>query len=824
MAETIKLAKLQFDVGDAEKQLKNLQKELDSFKETKFLGREDVLPLLIKDANEQLKQHKAALKEAEKAAKDLAESEKKEIEQLIKLKKAAFDDDKNKAQSLLLQGIGGEELPEKFKKISDGFRIFGDTAHNGSTRAMALVGSLSMLGTAASNILGPLIADVLALASAWNTEQAAAAQLTGGYESVSRATRNQVTAQQALSDQQTLSQHHIRVTGDELAQLERQMVAQSHVTGVQAPQAIGTFAQALESLDNGALAQFGVHLSQTTDRIAATREAMQQMQELNAQAPQQRTGVDSALHSVGNFFGRLAGDQINEDDAALRHYASSLQLARENAEAQTRAEDQLSAATLKLRVEQEELNAHLAANDGIAKEYYGSLQQLVVAAQEAETRFAAGQISQTDYVNAVNAGGRATRELTEQSRQMAQAMDEAARAQGDLSFALRQGEEAGDAELRVLDQVINRVRQGVSDRAQRLRVGSSARRTLLEQGLNAQQVDQQLQGLGFAEAHSGGNQAAEQRRRAIEEYEQAARRALDLGGHLQIIHHQYGETVVRYYNRLRDAARGVADAQENINSKYQMYLQATIAEEQRLQEQRLDHVYKYLEAQRDANEQEYLDAQARQQMIERDDQRRAEIALAEQQRHDASSQFTRAFETEQSQQRTGMEQLADVTRSTTDTLIGASKSHIAAVIEEKESAGDAARSIAHEALLSLATESVGRALFSTAQGFANLGLQNYPGAAASFTAAGIYAAVAAGAGLGAYATNPPKSSTPAGASGGSNAPAKASSGSDSRSNGPNIEMTINYGGLVFGPKEDLADNILSHVNDALARGGYVRNQ
>jgi hypothetical protein len=88
----------------------------------------------------------------------------------------------------------------------------------------------------------------------------------------------------------------------------------------------------------------------------------------------------------------------------------------------------------------------------------------------------------------------------------------------------------------------------------------------------------------------------------------------------------------------------------------------------------------------------------------------------------------------------------------------------------------------HQVLLNLAVESSWKALAATANGFISLATYQYPQAAASFTAAGIYALIAGGAAAGAYATNPSSATSSSSAGGQSSSSGKDSGISSNRNN------------------------------------------
>jgi hypothetical protein len=110
------------------------------------------------------------------------------------------------------------------------------------------------------------------------------------------------------------------------------------------------------------------------------------------------------------------------------------------------------------------------------------------------------------------------------------------------------------------------------------------------------------------------------------------------------------------------------------------------------------------------------------------------------------------------------------------------KAGLASIIEGKKTFGEAAKEMLHQVLLNLAVESSWKALAATANGFISLATYQYPQAAASFTAAGIYALIAGGAAAGAYATNPSSATSSSSAGGQSSSSGKDSGISSNRNN------------------------------------------
>lgn len=189
-------------------------------------------------------------------------------------------------------------------------------------------------------------------------------------------------------------------------------------------------------------------------------------------------------------------------------------------------------------------------------------------------------------------------------------------------------------------------------------------------------------------------------------------------------------------------------------------------------------------------------------------------------RENVGAQFRDAFLPAAMETQTAAERMAEGVNGAFQTMTGAMRGHIGAVIEGRETIGEALRGIMHETLLALAQEAAAKSLMSLAGGIAASVTPGGQGTAAGlFAASAIYAGVAGLAGLGAMATAAP-SAAPA-ASAGRTPPAAASAGGSSRGGGEGSTVVINVNGTVM-DREGTADSIRELLNDSLSRGGTLR--
>lgn len=197
--------------------------------------------------------------------------------------------------------------------------------------------------------------------------------------------------------------------------------------------------------------------------------------------------------------------------------------------------------------------------------------------------------------------------------------------------------------------------------------------------------------------------------------------------------------------------------------------------------------------------------------------RESQEALARSQ--DLGSQFRDQFLPAAEQTRTAAEKMAEGVKGAFDTMSGAIASHVQALIEGRESFGEAMKGIVHDTLLGLAQQAVPRALMETAQGIAALtNPVTAPTAPMHFAAAGVYAGVAALAGLGAAATAPSAGAAQAQAGAGARIAPAASAGQlgAGGSSGPAV-ITINVNGAVV-DREGFEQAIAQGVRGAQSRG------
>lgn len=197
-------------------------------------------------------------------------------------------------------------------------------------------------------------------------------------------------------------------------------------------------------------------------------------------------------------------------------------------------------------------------------------------------------------------------------------------------------------------------------------------------------------------------------------------------------------------------------------------------------------------------------------------------ATARARRENPAVTFREAFLPAAMETQTAAERMAEGVNGAFQSMVGGMRSHIGAVIEGRETIGEAMRGIVHETLLALAQEAAAKSLMSLAGGIAASVTPGGQGTAAGlFAASAIYAGVAGLAGLGAMATGAPAAAASSASGAGRTPPAAASAGSSGRGSSEGTNVTINVNGTVM-DREGTADSIRELLNDSLSRGGVLR--
>lgn len=214
---------------------------------------------------------------------------------------------RSEAKSLFLQGVGGEELPERFGKISRAFTVAADSGASMGQRAMGMAGGLSLAASAAkvlgNNVLGMAQSFMEANEEA-TAHYRAIASLGPAYEQAQAAAHGLLTAEEALATRESLADagflgadsgnlKGVEALGTQIGQLSLSMHNFAQITGRDAAQAQQQFISAVQSGNAQALLPFGIALSKGASESHNMSEAIRQLTEnFGGQDRYQRTVSD----------------------------------------------------------------------------------------------------------------------------------------------------------------------------------------------------------------------------------------------------------------------------------------------------------------------------------------------------------------------------------------------------------------------------------------------------------------------------------------------------------------------------------------------------
>jgi hypothetical protein len=872
------------EAEEAKKELSDLDKRFDAMDRRELSWKGDKLARGVHDTVEEMKRLEKAAEDAQKA---LTEKE-------------------GKARGFFAQAIGGEEMPERLNKIREGFKLSGDASLSFTSRLQAGVGALGLAGGAAGLLGGKLLGLVegyMQLSQEAQQHVQTITMMGDAYGTMAAAVQGVADAQELFAHRETVADAAIQASAQQLGQLEGAAQQFAAVHGGTATAAVNRFVGALQQGNSGALARFGVHLSDAqlhaqgataaTERFAAALAQMQQ----HAAQPIPQDGIAATLSRTWGGLKNALLDVVGPSDEA-RARMQSMAEAERDAEADARRLTE--AEQVRLRQQEhayhesqnllqaystlrgalgENLSAQELATVALQK-HADALQNEISLGQQAQLAWEASAHSQQFLLGDIERGRVATEELTRVQGLLAASANTAAAAQRNLSLVMREGESAQDATTRVMQAAL----QSLPGRHQQAQMHNEVRRGLLAAAqrshgaFSARDID----ALGFgAQGGGGGGGDTTHVRQQIDELRVSAEKfgiAMDAFGrgrreglpqYLQRLQHDlvpaiegaqhYADAVLQIAQaeearaeavRVAEIEQRVAEA-ERVKARYQT--QADLVnglngrlrggEDTRNATARGEEMYRTLDeatartealarvrhlaelagqAEYQGNTQLVESYRTQIEALGQVVQSHDELNAARAQSNDFGAQFSQAFASHAEVTQTAAESMSATFSGAFGTMTGALRSHVAAVIEGKESVGDALRGVLHETLLNLATESVVQSLFNTAKGIAALAMEDYPGAGKFFASAAMFAAVGVASGIGARATAPP--STAAAAGGGFVGGPRGSSGVDTSAPGRGkggSTVIINYNGAVMGTSADLADHHLMLVKDALQRGGTL---
>lgn len=726
---------------------------------------------------------------------------------------------------------GAKKTESAFGRFSDAQRSLSDTAERYHANLSRAVGLLSDFAQATMQ------------GAAANEQHERALRLLGGaYDTVAVQTRGAVTAEQALRTQQSLAQSGLRMTTEQLGVVTRAAREYALATGTETTQALDQLTDALRGGEAEGLRRFGIALQQGQSRASAFETSLRRLgDQQRAMAPAAQTMAEANEQLTQSWSGlanTLFADLARWAD--LQGYVTGLaQGIRELTAAHGNLHAVLTGNT------QEDVQRR--ANDTERNRELDLRQEYTQLTEQLRTRLPAGQAESLSFgrarnLNAAQLSDRVARMRAILARS-ASVVD--ARGTGNtLAFARGDGEVAPSRVGALLTADPTATAEEIAALArdtQQTETENLGARARLASARDARIQREEQERLRANRTPGGGGSAAQYSAsrfdladqinslftllrdaglgsptRARASYASSERELADLlstitgqasGAGYRTLERRPGEDLATFLGRSSQGANDFLTSRRD----------ALDAERQAIRDKQASQreIENELEQERLQRERSKGDAQTE---LDRAAASRDRTQLF---RSDVGAQFSSQFVPAADATKTAAEQMAEGVKGAFDTMTGAIKSHVAAVIEGRESIGEALRAIAHETLLSLAQEAIGRSLMETAAGIAAL---TNPITAATapghFAAAGVYAAVAGLAGIGAYATNAPAAAA-ATAPGGRVAPAASAGSLAGGSSSGAQSITINVNGTVM-DREGTANAILGAVNDAIERGGMLR--
>jgi thiamine biosynthesis lipoprotein ApbE len=697
----------------------------------------------------------------DKAAKAAADLQ-KEIERNEQASKKAFSD-----------AVGISSFVDSLNRVGDAFGKA--TEKNNTFTGRMAAGAAGAVQFA--RVVAGLASSLMDAAAKADQHADAVNKLGGAYDAVRRATNDVVSAEQALSAQQRIVQSGLRVSNAELAAITRAAREYADATGGDVNSALDGLTSALQSGSAPALRRYGITVAEGTTRIRAFHSATQQL--ANAQrgaAPAARN-----LSEENDLYKRSLDESLGSMALAIAK-AIHLQTVFRN----------------------------ITESIEMARNAFARFDTWVRGYQHTSVRGVPGWTPPAP--NTSGGQGPAAPDVT----------GGAGAGVDDASLDRRMGGGGGGGGgggrggISVRDAL--EYTEAIRAAQNRLRMTGIEQMPVVEREIGQDlksHLKAQLDAINSAvrdqeRAHQSATERMAQRDREFQERREAEVRA-------------WNEKIAQRYAEFDKVIDGAADADRLAR------LQTTLREQLSANDNAVDGMLDRMRELRDTvAEQSDVDverAMAEVNAIRQVIDAHNELLRTRERAADYNVQFTEATKQAFHLQETTAQGAAGVFNSTIGTMTSAFKTHLAAVIQGRESIGEALRAIAQETLTALAVESAVQALFETAKGIAKLASSYGTDVSATghFAAAGIYAAVATAAGGTAYALSA-SASKPAAASGmsanGSQGPARAGPSSTAGGQG-GVTNVFNVNGTLT--REDAQDAIVRALNEAGERGNHVRN-
>lgn len=741
-----------------------------------------------------------------------------------------------------------DELSKEARAVANSLRQMGDAAKNAQA-PLAGVGESAEDASRSTQVLthalGELAADglnnaidaalrfgpaLVEAAAGSERHQMALQQLGEAYGVVQQATNGVVSAEQAAAVQQRALQSGLRLSAQELAAVTARARDFARSTGTDLNQALE---QLTDQLINPGeeLSKFGIRLQQGMEAGDQLRETLRQLTEQAGQ-----TGVAQA--SLSESMEMATRAQREATDALAGFIAQRLELA----DFFTQFSGWLTQAT----TDANGFNSMIEAAVGTLTEMIG-LRSTAMApqAQSASGQFTteAGAIASRLRARGFNLGGVELGRLgvqgtPEQRARILEALQRAERgaleggAQETLGFAGGRGvtrQQALQQQLRGLTAEIEqtfaeqeRIRieaERATERARRAEINRRNRRgggggggaaraaavempTVFSPEVEALFVEAERAGRQrpLEELMAQADQQAAAQRRAVEEFRAQSREAIGArAGGLDLT--ARGQAAERALIEARGGTVGRATLTTQLRERQQA-LQGLLEENRQMTD---------AQTAAGASARELNDLLTQRIGIQTSLAETTRALTEEQYRFTESQQFVLDKATEVAGVLGGT--LVDAAFAAQDAQANASAT-FAQVVEDQTRAF----------LRSLARQSVVSALQETAKGVGALAMGNVPGAVGHFKSAGLHAATAAAAGIGAAAMGPQTSATPAAAGGAAGAGTTTAARADDRQTGGGggpLTLVVNVSGAAF-TDAGVQQAVGSALREAIGTGAIRR--
>jgi len=198
-----------------------------------------------------------------------------------------------------------DELRRSVEGTAEAAQDTGSSAFGALANGARAVAVASTAATAAAVVLTQQIA---AGAVAAERNAVALRGLHGTYGLVQSATMGAVTAQQAFAVQNRLTQSGLRVSGEQLATIARAAREFALRTGTDATEAMNNLTSALVSGDAQAMRPFGISVQVGTLRTQAFRQALGQLQTQQSQTARSAETLEEATQRLGRAWEAFRND------------------------------------------------------------------------------------------------------------------------------------------------------------------------------------------------------------------------------------------------------------------------------------------------------------------------------------------------------------------------------------------------------------------------------------------------------------------------------------------------------------------------------------